>query len=154
MLTIVSPSKQLNESIVECGEMPHQTSMPVTPPVTMTVNATASGIDQIKQLLSLMNNAEATRSSPAAMLPPGGQSSIEMPIKAIAMDDAPEIEGYANEPDEEYSDLDAAIPNGDDLHRKKSMYAKAQSGDNPMAVESKIRSDLMRLYKEIKEDRK
>ena len=158
LLAITSEKKQLTESIVECGDPMGQamsSSMPVQPPVTMTVNATASGIDQIKQLLSLMNNAEATRSSPAALLPQGGSVGIEMPSKTLALDDIdPENEEYANSPDEKYSDISASIPSGDDLHRKKKMYAKAQDGDNAMAVESKIRSDLMRLYAEIKEGKR
>jgi len=52
MLTILSESKQVNE----CGDMGQ--SMPSTPPVSMSVNLNAQGIDQIKDLLNLMNKAE------------------------------------------------------------------------------------------------
>jgi len=45
-------------------------------------------------------------------------------------------EGYANEPDAQYGDMSDAIPDGDDLHKKKKAYAATQDGDNPMAVEA------------------
>ena len=45
-------------------------------------------------------------------------------------------EGYANEPDAQYGDISDAIPDGNDLNRKKKQYAKAQDGDNAMAVET------------------
>ena len=43
---------------------------------------------------------------------------------------------YANEPDEQYSDLSAVIPDGDDLHKQKKSHPAVSGGDNPMAVES------------------
>ena len=43
---------------------------------------------------------------------------------------------YANEPDEQYSDLSAVIPDGDDLHKKKKTHPATAGGDNPMAVEN------------------
>ena len=43
---------------------------------------------------------------------------------------------YANEPDAQYGDMSDAIPDGNDLNRKKKSYAATQDGDNPMAVEN------------------
>jgi len=43
---------------------------------------------------------------------------------------------YANEPDAQYGDMSDAIPDGNDLNRKKKAYAATQDGDNPMAVEN------------------
>jgi hypothetical protein len=43
---------------------------------------------------------------------------------------------YANEPDEQYSDLSAVIPDGDDLHKKKKSHPATAGGDNPMAIEN------------------
>jgi len=43
---------------------------------------------------------------------------------------------YENEPDEQYSDLSAVIPDGDDLHKQKKSHPAVSGGDNPMAVES------------------
>ena len=45
-------------------------------------------------------------------------------------------EGYANEPEAQYGDMSDAIPDGNDLNRKKKSYAATQDGDNPMAVEN------------------
>ena len=43
---------------------------------------------------------------------------------------------YANEPDEQYSDLSAVIPDGDDLHKQKKSHPAVSGGDNPMAIEN------------------
>jgi len=53
------------------------------------------------------------------------------------VDDEIEVEGdYANEPDPRYGDMSDAIPDGNDLNRKKKSYPAAQDGDNPMAIEN------------------
>ncbi len=65
----------------------------------------------------------------------------------------PEEESFGNAPDgaaePEIKPMSAAIPNGDDLNRKKSQYPATQLGDNPMAVES-IKAQLEALLAEIK----
>jgi len=43
-------------------------------------------------------------------------------------------EQYANGPDEHEFPLEAMLDAGDDLHRSKRQYPKAQDGDNPMAA--------------------
>jgi len=43
---------------------------------------------------------------------------------------------YENEPDPQYSDLSAVIPDGDDLHKKKKSHPATAGGDNPMAIEN------------------
>ena len=58
-------------------------------------------------------------------------------------------EGYDNEPDIRYGDTQDAIPDGNDLNRKKKAYAKAQDGDNAMAVEA-IKATLMKALAEKK----
>ena len=58
-------------------------------------------------------------------------------IEAYMSEDEIEVEGdYANEPDPQYGDMSDAIPDGNDLNRKKKAYAATQDGDNPMAVEN------------------
>lgn len=195
LLGIVSDKAQLNESINECGAMPM--NQPTTPPVSMNVNLNAQGVDQIKELLNLMQGADAARmSEPMAMPAPGmpiGAPVAPAPAPAVnepSMTDlikltsepkpeegdeegsegeeggeepapkgemkqvADEVRGMAdtlaNAPDEKYSDVDAAVPSGDDMHREKQQYKRAQPGDNPMATET-IKSDLMKLYHQIKE---
>ena len=56
---------------------------------------------------------------------------------------------YENEPDEEYSDLSAVIPDGDDLHKQKKSHPATAGGDNPMSVES-IKATLMAALQEKK----
>lgn len=62
-------------------------------------------------------------------------------------------EEYANEPDEKYSDHNTMIKDlSGGLNREKRQYAKAQDGDNAMAVRfESIRASLDQRYKEIKE---
>ena len=60
-----------------------------------------------------------------------------------------DIEEYANEPDAQYGDMSDAIPDGNDLNRKKKAYAATQDGDNPMAVEN-IKAQLMAALSEKK----
>ena len=60
------------------------------------------------------------------------------------------LEGYDNEPDEEYQDtnyMTKDISGG--LNREKKAYAKAQDGDNAMAVET-IKAQLLRALNEKK----
>ncbi len=196
MLTILSESKQVNE----CGDMGQ--SMPSTPPVSMSVNLNAQGIDQIKDLLNLMNKAEGALApglvgqspapmpmpEPMPMAMPVGMDKPEAPkepdmkdLIKIASDAGPEksgeepagkkdmqdvandVKGLADElknspagtgmDEPSYSDLDAAIPSGDDLHKKKGTYPKVAGGDNPMQRMEGIKSSLSSLYKQIKETR-
>ena len=57
-----------------------------------------------------------------------------------------ESEDYANEPDEEYSDHNKMIKDlSGGLNKEKKQFAKAQDGDNAMAVESL----KQKLYKEL-----
>lgn len=90
LLNIVSDKQQLNESIEGYGmPMPGQMpSAPVTPPVSMTVSMNAQGIDQIKDLLSLMNKAESPLGpgpvgiSPS--MPPMPEPKVSAPLNISA----------------------------------------------------------------------
>ena len=53
-------------------------------------------------------------------------------------------------------DISASVPNGNDMHREKRGYARAQPGDNPRAVgesdlSSKIKNDLYAQYESFKQ---
>jgi len=63
--------------------------------------------------------------------------------------DCAEKEGYDNEPDAQYGDMSDAIPDGNDLNRKKKAYPATQDGDNPMAVET-VKQRLMAALSEKK----
>lgn len=69
--------------------------------------------------------------------PCGGDRDM-MKRQLLAMDgmESDVEEDYANEPEEEYHSMDDQMASGDDIHKRKAQFAKAQDGDNPMAVES------------------
>ena len=60
-----------------------------------------------------------------------------------------EKEGYENEPDPEYGDMSDAIPDGNDLHKRKKSFKATAGGDNPMNTES-IKAQLMAALQEKK----
>ncbi len=72
--------KQLNEGVEECGIGGMGSSMPSTPPVTMSVNLNAQGVDNIKELLNLMRSAES------GMGHDHGHASMGMPMPAVGLD--------------------------------------------------------------------
>lgn len=57
---------------------------------------------------------------------------------------------YANSPDEQIADMDAAVPSGNDMHREKEGWRAAAGADNPMiaAMEGKLRKMFESLSKE------
>ena len=154
------------DHIEECGmtEMPAMPASLPAPemdkgnPVTVSVSMNASGKEHVADLLDMMKNAGLGSAEPvgAKMLSPRmdmerlsgimdepGFDDKEMPLPKgdeadmEEIDDEIEVEGdYANEPDPEYGDMSDAIPDGNDLNRKKKSYAATQDGDNPMAVEN------------------
>jgi hypothetical protein len=148
--------KQLKESTVaECG-MP-MSSAPMEQqgnPVTMSISLNASGKEHVADLINMMKNAGLQAAGPVAADTMPMRMDMER-LRGIV--DEPEMEeadagGFdraTTEPDEAYGDLDSAIPNGDDLHKKKKMYAKAQDGDNAMAVET-IKARLLAALTEKK----
>lgn len=156
----------INECPPEMGEggMPPMASLPAPEekgnPVTMSVSLNASGKDHVADLLGMMKNAGMSAAEPvsAKMLSPRmdmerlasivGEPQDEAEMEEV--EDEIEVEGdYANEPDPEYGDMSDAIPDGNDLNRKKKAYAKAQDGDNAMAVEA-IKATLMAALQEKK----
>lgn len=150
------------DRIEECGAMP--TGMPESDPVTMSVNLNARGVDSIKDLLDLMNAAQASRVSPAMQLPGPGMSMSMGPkepsmrdlIKMSDMDDEDDMEEIENEewdnaPEEEYTDHDTMIHDlSGGINREKKHYKAAQPGDNAMAaedLEDSLREELSRFLK-------
>ena len=154
------------DHIEECGmtEMP-AAALPAPEqhegnPVTVNVSMNASGKEHVADLLDMMKNAGLGGAEPvgakmlsprmdmerlsAMMDEPGDEPEME------EVEDEIEVEGdYANEPDAQYGDMSDAIPDGNDLNRKKKSYAATQDGDNPMAVEA-IKSQLLAALQEKK----
>ncbi len=105
------------------------------------------GGDKPASIGSSSDNANGEKS-------PLGSAAEEIRSMADKLADKNEQEeNYANEPDEKVADASASTPSGDDLHREKKQFAKAQDGDNAMSVES-IRKQLDARYMEIKESKK
>ena len=52
------------------------------------------------------------------------------------------VDEWDNSPEEEYKDVSAVIPDGNDLHKSKSSHRAAAGGDNAMAVEASIKEQL------------
>ena len=153
------------DHIEECGmtEMPASLPAPEMDkgnPVTVNVSMNASGKEHVADLLDMMKNAGLGGAEPVGAKTLSPRMDME---RLSAMMDAPadepemeevedeiEVEGdYANEPDPEYGDMSDAIPDGNDLNRKKKAYAATQDGDNPMAVEA-IKATLMAALQEKK----
>jgi hypothetical protein len=77
----------------------------------------------------------------------GAAAGDSLTDEELATED--DLEEYANEPDPQYGDTSDAIPDGNDLNRKKKAYPATQDGDNPMAVEA-IKATLMAALSEKK----
>jgi hypothetical protein len=146
----VNSMKTILESIQECGSpMMAGQEMPMASeggqPVTVSI--TASGKDNVSDLIAMMQDAAGiTQMGPAVtdepkMLPAPDGDDQEMDMATmrdliVGKPDEPTEENYANSPDPEYGDMSDVIPDGNDLNRKKKAYPATQDGDNPMAVEA------------------
>ena len=171
--------KSLNESqsLEECPPMEAGTGSDSTgSPVTMNVNLSASGKEHVDDLLSMMkaaglNSAEPVSSKTISQMPDlepcpicgkmhdpetGGCSSDSSEMGdyiRMLSQEAEEDGGFEDattEPDEEYSDISASIPSGDDLNRSKKPYSPTDGGDNPMALEQQIKNKLAAALAEKK----
>ncbi len=124
----------------ECGMTPPAPavapSAPSTPPPSMSVNLNAQGMDNIESLLKLMTKVNPDMMPKGDTPPMPSMSNPIIKLAALKKPDSmsmpPKDEAWENEPDEEVKDLDAAIPSGDDLHKRKGTYPKVAGGDNPM----------------------
>ena len=166
MTDIENGKKTLNESaLAECG-MDMASPVNQGNPVTMSITLNASGAEHVEDLINMMKNAGMQAKPVSAEMmpmrmdmdrlrgivgePEPEETSMDMEIEPEMEEaDAGGFDRATTEPDEKYGDIDAAIPNGDDLNRKKKMYAKAQDGDNAMAVET-IKAKLLAALTEKK----
>ena len=173
MKSILESFDRVSSGVEEnCGSM--SSPIPSSPPVTMSVNLNAQGVENIKELLNLMNKADASRISAPMALPIGG---IEMPASIHKAEPSDSVGGMAQirdliskadeevpaeegtmdghfadattEPDEQYADVDAVTVTGNDLHSKGGEAPKVNGGGNPM--QETLRAQLDSLYKTIKE---
>ena len=84
--------------------------------------------DNMKSMMTLMNEPEDA---------PCGE---DCGCDSCATEDTSEYDAavseWDNSPEEEYSNISAVLPDGDDLHKSKKPYPAVDGGDNAMALES------------------
>jgi hypothetical protein len=155
--------KKLLESLEECGMDMPPAPMDKGNPVSMNVSLNASGKEHVEDLIDMMKNAGmgGAKEVDADMMPmrtdmerlrsivDGPKMKLPAP-EEMDMEDDIEEEGYDNEPEEQYGSVDDVIMSGDDLHKKKKAYAKAQDGDNAMAVEDEQATLEQEILKALK----
>lgn len=137
----------------ECGEMPMQAPAPMAPqddgqPVSINVNLNAKGKENVEDLMALIKAVNG--GAPSASEPHGDTDMNK--LKAIMLPKAEEEEeavedGYANEPEEEYKDTQYMTKDlAGGLNKEKKAHPKAADGDNPMALETRLRAELQKMY--------
>jgi len=137
-----------------------------------SVSMSGDSADEVAQLVKLMNDAGAPGAAPVGAQPVDMPEPVSvdgppnMPPKADMitpkmMDDFETAEDeviqddYANEPDERYDDHEYMTKDlSGGLNRQKGAYADAEDGDNPMAVESKLKEELSRMLKQKMSEKK
>ena len=116
----------------------------------VTVNVTASGKENVADLIALMQQAagieqhvDMPMAHDAQIDVDSGNSAAQdagmaaMKQAIMGTEESVDEEDYANEPDEDYKDhnyMTKDLSGG--INRKKKAYKAAQPGDNAMAVES------------------
>jgi hypothetical protein len=170
--------KKLLESLEECGMQP-MGGAPAQQgsPVSINVSLNASGKEHVEDLLNMMKNAGLTHAQPAAdaMMPMRMDMERLRDIvdePEMEADDGPkepkhpqardyyqgggdeedeeDLEEFDNEPEVEYQDQNFMTKDlAGGINKSKKSYAKAEDGDNPMAVEG-IKARLMAALSEKK----
>ena len=151
MKKFIKESKALDE----CGTMP-MSSQQEGSPVSMNVTLNASGEQNVQELIRMMQLAGAQGAAPVADMHAGPMDKHDDMVHMMRMMDEPEEampeeaveEDWDNSPNEDYRDhkhMTKDLSGG--LNREKKAYAKAQDGDNAMAVES-IKEQLLKALEE------
>ena len=120
-------------AVVECGMMNQPMGMsniPSTPPVSMSVNLNAQGIDQIKSLLDLMHKAD----SPLAAGPVGGLGIQSSPMPSMAPPAPIGIPGGAMDMPKIGLDMPPAIKTSAGPGEPEEFGGEPMSGMDPLAA--------------------
>lgn len=148
--------EECDASLGECGGRGEITAIPMSSShsddsVSMTINMSGSGKGGIHDILDVIRNIENGKDDQSG----GGLLSIgghQLPVgdKEINQDadviiGTQELEddlnrNLPNSPHERYSSLRDITASGDDMHKSKDMYSRAQPGDNAMAVKERLES--------------
>lgn len=138
------------------ADVPPMISQPMLAPKAEPMGIAPEGPKEpdMRDLIKIASSPEPDEKE----MDPGEQPAAKKEMQAVAG----EVKGLADElknspagtgMDEPTTyGMDAAVPSGDDLHKQKGAYPKVNGGDNPMALEQ-LKSQLLALYKEIKEVR-
>lgn len=167
-LNAVKKLSGLNESeVAECGGMMGgMMGSPSTPPVTMNVSINASGTENIRDLMDLLQGVDGgdgdAVAGPVGVVSVSGDSDgpddkfgnddaddLDREIDSIEVD---EISDPANAPDEQYGSVADVTPTGNDLSSHGDNEAeKVNGGGNPYnQVSEGLMAQLQNLYTEIK----
>lgn len=95
----------------------------------------------IEKSMDIMKKMDGPKDGPMPM-------PSDMP-KKLTMQDEPASEDYANSPDEQHQDtkfMTKDLAGG--LNKEKKSYPKVAGGDNPMALEDKIKEELKAKFAE------
>lgn len=138
------------------AEIPPMISQPMLAPKAEPMGTAPEGPKEpdMRDLIKIASSPEPEDQE----MDPGEKPAAKKEMQAVAG----EVKGLADElknsPAGTSNDkpttygMDTAVPSGDDLHKQKGAYPKVNGGDNPMALEQ-LKSQLLALYKEIKEVR-
>lgn len=167
-LNAVKKLSGLSESeVAECGGMMGgMMGSPSTPPVTMNVSINASGTENIRDLMDLLQGVDGgdgdAVAGPVGVVSVSGDSDgpsdkfgdddaddLDREIDNIEVD---EISDPANAPDEQYGSVSDVTPKGNDLNSHGGNEAeKVNGGGNPYdQVSEGLMAQLQNLYTEIK----
>ena len=167
-LNAVKKLSGLSESeVAECGGMMGgMMGSPSTPPVTMNVSINASGTENIRDLMDLLQGVDGgdgdAVAGPVGVVSVSGDS--DGPSDKFGDDDADdldremdkievdEISDPANAPDEQYGSVSDVTAKGNDLNSHGGNEAeKVNGGGNPYdQVSEGLMAQLQNLYTEIK----
>jgi hypothetical protein len=137
----VQNPKELTSEIVKSN---------LTEAAAISVNMYGNNPDEVQALYQIFKNAGLQSPVPAVVGPVNAEE------KSVGEDDRYQAN---TTPDPKYATIpDTVDPAGDDLHKKKKMYARSHPGDNPMGVKEeeislaeKIKSQLTQDYAAFKE---
>jgi len=123
--------------------------MNLTEAAAISVNMYGNNPNEVQALYQIFKNA--------GLQAPAQTTAVIAPAEQAVGED--ERYQASTTPDPKYATIpDTVDPTGDDIHKKKKMYARSHPGDNPMAVKEeeislaeKIKSQLTQDYAAFKE---
>jgi len=150
-----SEREQLMDLVQKAGKGDRQAKRQFEDYVGSTFNVDAgrlliklTKLDDRDRARAIENLIKSERDQGEYQTAASGVRRNQLQMNSIDNEDDADLEGYDNEPDEDYQDTEYMTKDiSGGLNRQKKQYAKAQDGDNAMAVES-IKD---RLYAQLSE---